>query len=980
LSHSSICRRTAVWLLAALLVPALALAGGPKHVAGVSYFNPGVVGQPLHWANGQLNYYVDQGPLNASVTNAQAKAMVDAAATLWSAVPTAGVTLTDKGSLNEDVSGANILLSGTSFTVTNEQTSQLGVIIEPADVTPSATSYPLSIIFDADGSIINALYGSGASSPTSCQNNGVYLWIDNVNPDATIAHAVILLNGLCATNSNLLEMMSFELERAFGRILGLDYSQVNPGAATNGELNGTLGWPVMQPLSGLCGPSGGACIPNPSVLRWDDIAALNRLYPITAGNLSSFPGKQLTAANTVSIQGTITFKTGAGMQGVNVVARPLDSGGNPLYQYTVTAVSGSSFSGNHGNPVTGFTDANKNPLTMWGSNAASAQGFFDLSGIPLPPGVTTANYQVTFEAVSPNYILSNSVGPYLDGSPEPSGTLAAISVPSMSAGSLQTLTVNVSDSAMGGYDDAIGTEAQPRLLPASGLWASRLSQVGQTDWFTFPVRGGRSFTVVTLALDETGALTSAKAIPSLGVWDAFDAVGSKAVGSEAGLNGLATGQSWLQVSVAGDDIVRLGITDQRGDGRPDYAYEGWVLYVDTVSPPRLSASGGPIVIHGMGFRSTDTVQVGGQQALITSITPNEITAIAPAAASGVTGSVNVEVDDLPTYYASAVITSGISYDSGTGDSLTLLTAPTSSVPIGVPEPFSVLALDSNLNPAGGVSVIYTVTSGTATLSCGLSTCTVTATGDGHATINVTANSSAWSTVTASLTNSSVSLKTEFYGGTPPTLASLTPTLSLAAGATFTWTTQALVLSNGNPLSAQSVAWQTSSSAITFQSGSVTTNSSGIAAKSLTVGPLSEGQTVTATACLNGTSQCVTFTAFGSRPEYATLQAVSGTSQTLSVSGTPSLITLRVLDMDGNPMAGATVTLYQALYAWAPACPVHGRCDQPNLLATQAATASSALDGTVTFAPESLSGVATNLLALAVTGNTASVNIAIEQHP
>jgi len=979
LPHSRYSPRTAAWLLALLLLPASAVAGGPKYVAGVSYFNPGVVGQPLHWANGQLNYFVDQGPLNASVTNQQATAMVNAAAAVWSAIPTAGVTLTDMGTLNEDVNGDNILVSGASFTVTNEQTSQLGVLMEPADVTPSATSYPLGILFDTDGSVINALFGAGVSQQNRCQNNGVYVWLDNVNPDATIAHAIILLNGLCATNANLLQMMSFELERAFGRILGLDYSQVNPGAATNGEANGMLGWPVMQPVSGLCGSGGGACIPNPSDLRWDDIAALNRIYPITAGNVSSFPGKQITAANTVSIQGTITFKTGMGMQGVNVVVRPLDSSGNPLYQYTVTAVSGVSFNGNHGNPVAGYTDANNNPLTMWGSNDASTQGFFDLSGIPLPPDVTTANYQVTFEPINPLYTLSNSVGPYLDGSPEPSGTLAPISVPSMSAGSFQTLTVNVADSASGGYNDAIGTEAAPRILPASGLWAGRLSQVGQTDWFTFPVRGGRSFTVVTVALDETGAPTSAKAIPSLGVWDTFDVAGSKAVGSEAGLNGLAIGESWLQVAASGDDTVRLGIADERGDGRPDYAYQGWVLYADTVQPQRLPASGGPIVIQGMGFRYTDTVLVGGQQALVTSISPNEITAIAPAAID-VTGSVNVEVDDLPVYYASAVIYSGLSYDAGAGDSLTLLTAPTSSVPIGVPEPFTVLALDSNLNPAGGVSVIYTVTSGTATLGCGLSTCTVTATGDGRATMNVTATGSAWSTVTASLTNSSTSLRTEFYGGTPPTLASLSPMLSLAAGASFTWTTQALVLSNGHPLSAQSVAWQTTSTDITFQSGAVTTNSSGIAAKSLTVGPLTEGQTVTATACLNGTSQCITFTAFGSRPEYATLQAVSGTSQTLAASGTPAQITLRVLDMNGNPMAGATVTLYQALYAWAPACPVHGRCDQPNLLAEQAATTTSALDGTVTFNPASLSGVATNLLALAVTGNTASVNITVEQHP
>ena len=102
-------------------------------------------------------------------------------------------------------------------------------------------------------------------------------------------------------------------------------------------------------------------------------------------------------------------------------------------------------------------------------------------------------------------------------------------------------------------------------------------------------------------------------------------------------------------------------------------------------------------------------------------------------------------------------------------------------------------------------------------------------------------------------------------------------------------------------------------------------------------------------------------------------------QSLPVSGTPAQITLRVLDMDGNPMAGASVTFYQALYAWTPACSPHGRCDQRELLATQAATAISALDGTVTFAPPSLPGVATNLLAIAVTGNTASLNISVEQH-
>ncbi len=208
----------AVW--ASMTAPAW--AGGPRYIAGVSYFDPAVMGEPVHWAGGQVRYYVDRGPLNAAVNHAQATAMVDAAAALWSAVTTAGVLMTDAGTLNEDVSGANAVAGNGTFAA-------------PSDVTPSATGYPLAIVFDADGSVIDGLFGAGASDPTSCQSTGVWTWLDAIEPDATIGHAVILVNGLCATTPALLQMMSFEVERAFGRALGLGYAQVNPDALTDGE-------------------------------------------------------------------------------------------------------------------------------------------------------------------------------------------------------------------------------------------------------------------------------------------------------------------------------------------------------------------------------------------------------------------------------------------------------------------------------------------------------------------------------------------------------------------------------------------------------------------------------------------------------------------------------------------------------------------------------------------------------------------------
>ena len=125
----------AILIFALAFLAPRAFAGGPKYVAGTSYFNPSVLGQPIHWSGGQVNYYVDQGPLSGSVTNQQATAMVDAAAALWSAVPTAGVTLTNAGELNEDVNGGNIAVSPT------------GQISQPADITPSATGYPVGVIF-----------------------------------------------------------------------------------------------------------------------------------------------------------------------------------------------------------------------------------------------------------------------------------------------------------------------------------------------------------------------------------------------------------------------------------------------------------------------------------------------------------------------------------------------------------------------------------------------------------------------------------------------------------------------------------------------------------------------------------------------------------------------------------------------------------------------------------------------------------------
>ena len=998
-----------------------ALAGGPKYVAGATYFNPGVIGQPVVWTGGLVNYYVDQGGLGA-LSNTQAIAMVDTAASVWNTVSTAAVRLTDAGSLAEDVTGGNVQ-AGNAV----PQVLSFGA---PNDVTPTATSTPVAVVFDSDGTVIDALEGAGSSTPTNCSQNGVLVWLDNFNTNATFGHGVIVLNGRCTGTSDLQEMMSYQVERAFGRILGLDFAQIYDGALTSSQPDGALAWPIMDVSEGDCGAAGGLCITNPTTPHWDDLAALSRMYPVTTGNIANFTDKVLTEQNTVSIQGTITFPDGQGMQGVNVVACPLDATGEPMYQYTVTFVSGSDFSGNHGNPVTGWEDAAGDRLDRFGSNIASQEGFFDLSAMPLPPGMKSVNYQVSFGAVNPLYTNSKSVGPYILGSPSPFGTLQTVAVNGLNAGSGQQLTVSAEGilrrplplprpvlpvalaqaqrtGTAGSLNQSVlrdkdspqpamtnsapinasevmsqaaseGTEAQPEPLPVTGTWTSLLGSVGAGDWFVFPVRTNHLFTVVTQALDDVGAPTDMKAMPVIGAWDGYDATGVSAAAFSDAFNGNSLGETVLELSTDASEIIRISVADQRGDGRPDYAYRGWVLYADSVIPQVLPQSGGLIIINGMGFHSGDSVYVNGVRSSISEITPTQILALAPANSLGAIGSVDVEVNDIASYGASTTIPGGLSYGAASGDTLSLLTGPSGQVPLNTPVTFSVSAKQADGSPAGNVTVNFSITSGTAILACGQTICPVVTNAQGTAALSIAATTTSIATVKASLNNGS-NVSVTFAGLSAPQLTALAPAIVVAAGGTVQWPVQALVLANNIPQSGQSVLWK-SVTGITAPTSPSSTNTTGIASAVLNVTNLTANQSAVSQACLSGSSTCVQFTAMGSAPASATLSALSGASQEIEVGSSPVPVVIFVRDGSGNALAGATVSITQALYAWAPECPVHGRCDVPPLLSIERSNLVSASDGTISVTPIISSGNATTLQGVAAIGNAGLVQFVIDTHP
>lgn len=177
-------------------------------MAGTTFFDPAAAGLPIRWAGGMVSYWVDQGPLNATIGNDQAVAMVDAAAALWNAVPTAAVSLKRQGWLNEDVSGTNAVAGRMTLTA-------------PSDVAATAVGYSLAVVFDADGAVLDSVVGPGTSDVTNCVRNGVVVWTDDLRTDATVSHAVMLVNGQCATTPELAAMLQFQLERGFGLVLGL---------------------------------------------------------------------------------------------------------------------------------------------------------------------------------------------------------------------------------------------------------------------------------------------------------------------------------------------------------------------------------------------------------------------------------------------------------------------------------------------------------------------------------------------------------------------------------------------------------------------------------------------------------------------------------------------------------------------------------------------------------------------------------------
>jgi hypothetical protein len=951
------------------LVP-YAAAGGPRWVTGPPYFNNS--GFPVIWYTDQPKYFTDPGDLSPYVDHNAADAIVAAASSVWN-VTTSRLVLTRGGALDEHVSGANVYAS------TNG-------LVFPSDV--QATNYlakQIAVIYDRDGSVTDLLLGSGASDPSICRQNAVTESVDSIARDGYIHHAILVLNGRCTGPAPEQQLqLQYQLMRAFGRIVGLGWSQVNDNVFTGNPrptYDQALNWPIMHPIDVICGPYTYQCMPQPFTLRADDISSLDTLYLVDWSHV--IPGKELTWDESNRVVGAVTFPSGQGMQGVNVVVQRLQPfWGTPEAWETASAVSGYLFRREGANPVTGAGSSLKASM---GTTDPTLEGRYDIMRVPIPASEPWQNLVVSIQPINPLYIGAYAVGPYDSNGVAPSGTATVQEPTVLGRESYTEIDFPATSSADSCSTSGDGSEAAPGAIATTGWWTANLCNYGHTAWSSLTVKGGRTLTVEVSAQDENGFVTTAKAMPVIGLWNATDSLGSLPGLAAAGtaFNSLVAGMTTLTAHNSQQQQLRIAIADQRGDGRPDFAYQARVLYADTITPATVPAVGGVVTITGTGFRAGNAVTINGVNATVSSWSANQIVATVPSLhllRSSTALVTDVAVTDITTG-GSSVMTGALSYAAPV-PILSLLTGPSGTVPVGqsIVTPFAVRVMAAdNVTPVVNEAITFTAAGGSVQFAaCGASTCTIATDANGVASTLVTPTSPG--SITLHATGIDGAATASFNAVTRvQTLTLQRPLQYVAAGTTFISTLLVTATDNLAPTQGTVVSWQAKAGAINLSPTNSVVDSQGNTQTAATIGPLPPGSQATASACA-WTTICTTFTAIGVDPAEWRLEVVSGAGQSLHAADTFAPVVLRVTDIAAHPIAGATVQIHQTIEPWTMPCPDSGRCPIAPVYNSSLNSVITDADGLITVIPLEAAGAAEITNLAAATGTQGFLALALQKQP
>ncbi len=943
-----------------------AWAGGPRFVSGSGiWIQPG---QPEGWSTSQLTYFTDPGSLSSSVSHVQADAMVAAAAAVWN-VPGSSISLVQGGGLAEHVSGANSYFNGTD-------------LVFPADVqTSNEAAMPVAVIYDTDGSVTDLLLGAGSSESLECLQNAVTQSVDDIQPDGHIHHATVVLNGKCVGSTpEQLTQMQYQLARAFGRVLGLAWSQTNDNvftAASQINIDEETYWPLMHPLDVICGTYTYQCMQNPFTLRPDDLSGLAALYPVLANAVPA--GKQASDTDAAWLFGISYFPTGQGMDWQNLTARRQRNGVMEDFEI-VSAITGTLYQQTLASPVTGTQVENS------GIQDPIDEGIFSMRVVPIGG---LANVFMTSEPINPLYSGEYALGPYARPPVRPSGspqTLIGWSVvpsPDNAAG-FQSTAWDAASSCAPGPD---GSENAPAALSLTGWQTGQICGWGHNSWLGATVRAGRSWTLEVTATDETGAPTDNKLQPVVGIWKAADATGTLPTVASAAVpfNSMAYGVTQLhRPSSASDTPLRFVVGDEFGGGRPDFTYTARLLYADNVSPASIGSGGGTVTITGTGFRQGNAVKINGIAANVQSWTATQIVAVAPAAsfAGAVAGRpVTVSVVDATTG-GSTAIARALTYTQAP-DLLQVVSAPASletDVTAAVPFAVKVLASDG-ITPVAGAAVSFSVSANAGSLgTCGkLIQCTAVTDSNGIVQTTVAGDSLATAAISAIEMSGGATIRLVLAVTAPVRSASLSSSVQYAAeGANGSWTLSLSAVQDGVPASGVPVTWSVSPG-LTLVPGAAATGAPGTAAVTVSGTALVPGSVNSVTGCAWAT-YCATWTLNVVAQSEWRVTVANGAGQSVAAGGTLVPVGLLVQDSAGHALQGAPVALFQRVLGWEGLCASAGACPAAPVLASSQATVTSDSNGMLSATPLQVAGVPQTVEIAASTGSQGFVTLTLVKSP
>lgn len=300
------------------LIGTIVYAGGPL----VTVANRAVVYRQTAFP---LSYRIDPGALGI-YNHMQAARLVENAFSAWGNIATATLSFTRGADLPEDVTTSNYTAYWGKF---------------DDGINP--------VLFDSDGEMIDAIRGAGSKNTviglavsayfTSGPNAGFY------------TESEVLINGALSNKTSEQQYLGV-IKHELGHLLGLDHTQIQKQAGTDGVNANDAAVPLMFPIN-----------TTNAEFTADDIVTLSRLYP--ANNFLAGRG---------TLRGVIRRRNGTFVRGANVIAL---NAANLAEQYsTVTDYFG------------------------------NAPGVFELTG--LPPG----NYFLLAEPLVENFTAGSSVGPY----------------------------------------------------------------------------------------------------------------------------------------------------------------------------------------------------------------------------------------------------------------------------------------------------------------------------------------------------------------------------------------------------------------------------------------------------------------------------------------------------------------------------------------------------------------------------------------